>query len=62
MLLVGLALLFFLVRWFRTKAKASSMQQFIDTPLMGSHTPVANQNSQLLDQWEKTIMTTKEND
>ncbi|MDR6120472.1 hypothetical protein QFZ87_000069 [Bacillus sp. SLBN-46] len=62
LLLIGLAVLFFLVRWFRTKAKASSMQQFIDTPLMDSHTPVANQNSQLLDQWEKTIMTKKEND
>ena len=62
LLLIGLAVLFFLVRWFRRKTKASSMQQFINTPLMGSHTPVANQNSQLLDQWEKTIMTKKEND
>jgi hypothetical protein len=61
-LLIGLAVVFFLVKWLRRKAKASSMKQFIDTPLVGSHTPVINQNASLLDQWERNVTTKKEND
>ena len=60
-LLIGLALVFFLMRWLRKKAKASSMKQFIDTPLVGSHTPVITQNASILDQWEKNLNNKKEN-
>src|SRR3954454_20933986 len=55
LLLVGLAVLVLLVRWLRKRAKTSSMNQFIDTSLVSSHTPVMNQNASILDQWEKNI-------
>jgi hypothetical protein len=61
-LIIGLAVLVLLVRWLRRKSKASSMQQFIDNSLVGSHIPVTNQNAAILDQWEKTILTKKENE
>lgn len=61
-LIIGLAVLVLLVRWLRKKAKTSSMNQFIDTSLVGSHTPVINQNASILDQWEKNIITKKENE
>ncbi|MGG1675640.1 hypothetical protein ACIFOT_07795 [Neobacillus sp. NRS-1170] len=57
---IGLAVLALLVRWLRKKAKTSSMKQFIDTSIVGSHTPVINQNAAILDQWEKNIITKKE--
>jgi hypothetical protein len=59
-LLIGLAIVVFLVRWLRKKAKASSMEQFINTPIEGSHTPVINQNANMLDQWEKNVTNKKE--
>ncbi|MBT2655174.1 hypothetical protein J7E81_07950 [Bacillus sp. ISL-18] len=61
-LIIGLAVLVLLVRWLRKKAKASSMKQFIDTSLAGSHIPVTNQNASILDQWEKNLLTKKENE
>jgi hypothetical protein len=61
-LLIGLAVLVLVVRWLRKKSKATSMQQFIDTSLVGSHIPVTNQNANVLDQWEKNILTKKENE
>ena len=61
-LIIGLAVLVLLVRWLRKKSKSSSMQQFIDTSLAGSHIPVTNQNATILDQWEKNILTKKENE
>ncbi|MEH7094964.1 hypothetical protein [Neobacillus vireti] len=61
-LIIGLAVLVLLVRWFRKKSKASSMKQFIDTSLVGSHIPVTNQNASILDQWEKNLLTKKENE
>ncbi|PLS04237.1 hypothetical protein [Neobacillus cucumis] len=61
-LIIGLAVLVLLVRWLKKKSKASSMQQFIDTSLVGSHIPVTNQNASILDQWEKNILTKKENE
>lgn len=54
-LLIGLAALVLIVRWIRKKAKTSAMQQFIETPVTGSHIPVINQNASLLDQWERNI-------
>jgi hypothetical protein len=60
-LIIGLAVLFLLVRWLRKKSKASSMQQFINTSVVGSHIPVTNQNASVLDQWEKNLLTKKEN-
>ena len=62
LLIIGLAVLVLLVRWLRKKSINSSMQQFIDTSLVGSHIPVTNQNANILDQWEKTILTKKENE
>lgn len=56
-----LAAVYFLVKWLRKRAKASSMQQFIDTSLMSSHKPLINQNASLLDQWEKNLTSKKEN-
>ncbi|WP_462412936.1 hypothetical protein [Neobacillus sp. Marseille-QA0830] len=61
-LIIGLAVLVLVVRWLRNKSKATSMQQFIDTSLVGSHIPVTNQNANLLDQWEKNLLTKKENE
>lgn len=59
-LIIGLAVLVLIVRWLRRKAKTSSMQQFIETPLASSHIPVINQNATILDQWEKNIANKKE--
>ena len=61
-LIIGLAVLVLIVRWLRKKSKASSVQQFIDTSVVGSHIPVTNQNASILDQWEKSILTKKENE
>jgi hypothetical protein len=61
-LIIGLAVLVLLVRWLRRKTKKSAMQQFINTPLVDSHTSVINQNASILDQWEKNVTTKKEND
>ncbi|MDQ0201893.1 hypothetical protein [Neobacillus ginsengisoli] len=61
-LLLFLTAVVLLVRWLRRKAKASSMQQFIETPLISSHTPVINQNARILDQWEKELTYKKENE
>ncbi|KKI93503.1 hypothetical protein WQ54_04560 [Bacillus sp. SA1-12] len=61
-LIIGIAILFLLVKFLRKKAKASSMQQFIDTSLMSSRQPVMNKNESFLDQWEKNVTTKKENE
>src|SRR3954464_4825882 len=61
-LIIGLAIVVLLVKWLKKKSKTSSMQQFIDTSLVGSHIPVTNQNANVLDQWEKNILTKKENE
>ena len=61
-LIIGLAAVVLLVRWLRKKSKASSMQQFIDTSVIGSHIPVTNQNASVLDQWEKNLLNKKENE
>jgi uncharacterized membrane protein len=60
-LAIIIAVVVFLVKWLKKKSKAASMQQFIDTSLMSSHTPLTNSNANLLDQWEKSITTKKEN-
>jgi H+/Cl- antiporter ClcA len=54
-LIIGLAVLVLIVKWVRRKAKNSAMQQFIDTPVVGSPIPIINQNASMLDQWEKNI-------
>ncbi|NWQ42415.1 hypothetical protein MLOOGBEN_17070 [Bacillus sp. EB106-08-02-XG196] len=54
-LIIGLAILILIVRWVRRKARNSAMQQFIDTPVVGSHSPIINQNASMLDKWEKNI-------
>lgn len=51
-----------IVKWLRRKSKASAMQQFIDTSLMSSHSPVTNQRGNVLDQWEKSLVNKKENE
>ncbi|MEH7304580.1 hypothetical protein [Neobacillus drentensis] len=61
-LIIGLAVLVLLVRWFRKKSKASSMQQFINTSVVSSPIPVTNQYGNILDQWEKNLVTKKENE
>ncbi|PEQ85591.1 hypothetical protein CN481_20850 [Bacillus sp. AFS006103] len=61
-LIIGLVAVVLLVRWLRKKSKASSMQQFIDTSVIGSHIPVTNQNASVLDQWEKNLLNKKENE
>ena len=61
-LIIGLAALVLLIRWFRKKSKASSVQQFINTSVVGTHIPVTNQNTNALDQWEKNLLTKKENE
>ncbi|MBZ5752410.1 MULTISPECIES: hypothetical protein [Metabacillus] len=60
-LIIGIAVLVLFVKWLRKKAKATSMQQFIDTSIMNSHKPMMNQNESILDQWEKNIVNKKEN-
>ena len=61
-ILIGMAVLFLLVRWLRKKGKTSSMNEFIDTSLLNTHTPVMTQNARTLDQWEKNMMNKKENE
>ncbi len=61
-ILVGLVILVLFVRWFKNKAKTSSMNEFIDTALVSSQTPVMTQNARILDQWEKDITNKKENE
>jgi H+/Cl- antiporter ClcA len=55
-LIIGLAILVLILRWVRRKAKNSAMQQFIETPVTGSHIPVINQNASILDHWEKNTI------
>ena len=59
-LIAGIVILVLLVKWLRRKAKASSMQQFIDTSMMNSHKPIMTKNECLLDQWEKNRTNKKE--
>ena len=59
-LIIAVAVVVLVVRWLRRKAKASSMQQLIETPFVSSHTPVMNQNGSILDQWEKNLTDKKE--
>ena len=59
-LIIGLAILVLFVRWFRKRSKTSSMQQFINTSVVGSQLPVINPNASVLDQWEKNLLTKKE--
>lgn len=61
-LIIGAVVLVLFVKWLRKKSTASSMQQFIDTSLAGSLIPVTNQNANILDQWEKNLLTKKENE
>jgi uncharacterized membrane protein len=61
-LLIGLAVLVLLIGWLRKKSKASSMNEFIDTTVVSSHTAVNTQNARILDQWENNITTKKENE
>lgn len=59
-LILGIVVLVLVVKWLRRKSKASAMQQFIDTSLLNSHRPLANQNGNVLDQWEKNLINKKE--
>lgn len=60
-LIIGIAIAFLLVKWLRKKSKASSMQQFIETSIISSPKPMMNQNTSILDQWEKNLINKKEN-
>jgi hypothetical protein len=60
-LIIGIAIAVLLVKWLRKKSKASSMQQFIDTSIITSPKPMMNQNTSILDQWEKNLINKKEN-
>ncbi|TSI07386.1 hypothetical protein [Lysinibacillus sp. BW-2-10] len=54
-LIIGVIVLVFLMKWLNKKTKDSSMEQFIHTSLDTSYGPMKNQNEDILDQWEKTI-------
>jgi hypothetical protein len=60
-LVIGIAIAVLLVKWLRKKSKASSMQQFIDTSIITSPKPMMNQDTNILDQWEKNLLVKKEN-
>jgi hypothetical protein len=60
-LIIGSAIAVLLVKWLRKKSKASSMQQFIDTSIISSPKPMMNQNTSILDHWEKNLTHKKEN-
>ncbi|MFD2446980.1 hypothetical protein ACFSO7_23865 [Bacillus sp. CGMCC 1.16607] len=60
-LVLGVAVLVFIMKGLRKKSKSSSMQQFIDTSILNSHKPLSNQSTNLLDQWEKNLVNKKEN-
>jgi uncharacterized membrane protein len=60
-LILGMTAIVFVVKMLRKKSKEASMQQFIDTNLVSTHTSLMNQNENLLDQWEKNA-TKKENE
>ncbi|MED4403357.1 hypothetical protein ABET41_14190 [Metabacillus fastidiosus] len=60
-LILGITALVLVMKSLRKKSKASAMQQFIDTSLISSHKPLLNQNENVLDQWEKSLINKKEN-
>jgi hypothetical protein len=60
-LILGVTAFVLIMKWLRRNAKAAAMQQFIDTSLMSSHRPLSNQSAHVLDQWEKKVVTKKEN-
>lgn len=59
-LFVAAVILVLFVKWLRKKAKASSMQQFIDTSYMSSYKPSLKQNENILDRWETNLLNKKE--
>ncbi|MCQ6278609.1 hypothetical protein [Bacillus sp. EB600] len=59
-LIIAAAVVVLVVRWLRKRAKASLIQQLIETPVVGSHITVSNQNASILDQWEKNLTDKKE--
>ncbi|MEH7108989.1 hypothetical protein [Bacillus sp. JJ1764] len=61
-LAIIIAVGYFVVKWLRGKSKESSMQQFIDTSMMSSYRPTVNHNASVLDQWEQSIKTKRENE
>lgn len=61
-LMILIAALVVLFKWLRKKTKTGSMQQFIDTALVGSTVPVTNQNANILDQWEKNVTNQQKED
>lgn len=54
------AVIVVVMKWLRKKLKDAAMQQFIHTSIMNSHRPMPNQNTNVLDQWEKSLATKKE--
>ncbi len=59
-LILGIAVIVVAMKWLRRKAKETAMQQFIDTSIMNSHRPISNQSANVLDQWEKSLVSKKE--
>lgn len=59
-LILVIAALVLIVKWLRRNSKEAAMQQFIDTSLSSSYRPVSNQNGNILDQWEKSLINKKE--
>lgn len=53
--IIGMAIVVFLMKWFKRKAKATSMEQFIQTTLASSYRPMESQKEHILDQWEHEI-------
>jgi hypothetical protein len=60
-LIIGIVVAVLFVKWLRKKSKASSMQQFIDTSIISSPKTMMNQNTSILDHWEKNLTHKKEN-
>lgn len=53
--IIAITVVILLMKWLKKKAKATSMEQFIQTTLASSYRPMKSQKECILDQWEKEI-------
>lgn len=54
-LIVGIAVVIFLMKWFKKGYKSTAMEQFIQTTIASPYKPLNSQKEDILDQWEKEV-------
>ncbi len=53
--IIGITIIVLLMKWLKKKAKATSMEQFIQTTLASSYRPMTSEKEHILDRWENEI-------